>query len=314
MHEHAHRSKGSGSAGIFLHRPSDHMNIPAQTRWPHSANTTKSGFEIGCTWSDMHEMSNNFLNDEKSQTFIDKIQTENLRVKNPNSLVKIQHYSNTGSTSIWKTSWLGVSSASKFSNFQMLGQVLFGRLPWKCEFWVWRVWTSFIDAPVYGSYRASFQLSNHSQPHPIFLIFGNILDLLTIITASFQTVQISSIPTQRQAEGLLLEYQVYDSQLAEKADTDWRPSCWPIQILMLQPALQWMPPTWMSARSLSSTSMELELQSFFFRIATRYSAFDRELLEFISPSPFSTSDWRLPVSCPLITSHWLLPLLAARIY
>ena len=30
----------------------------------------------------MHEMSNNFL----TQTFIDKIQTENLRVKNPNSL------------------------------------------------------------------------------------------------------------------------------------------------------------------------------------------------------------------------------------
>ena len=32
----------------------------------------------------------------KIQTFIDKIQTENLRVKNPNSLDKIQHYGNTG--------------------------------------------------------------------------------------------------------------------------------------------------------------------------------------------------------------------------
>ena len=44
----------------------------------HSANTTERGFEMGCTWSDMHEMSNNFLM-MKNQTFIDKIQTENLR-------------------------------------------------------------------------------------------------------------------------------------------------------------------------------------------------------------------------------------------
>ena len=63
------------SAGIFLHRPSDHMiflqrpsdhmNIPAQTRWPQIDHTQQlipqSGFERGCTWSDMHEMSNNFL-------------------------------------------------------------------------------------------------------------------------------------------------------------------------------------------------------------------------------------------------------------
>ena len=48
------------------------------TKWPHSANTTESGFEIGCTWSDMHEMSNNFL-----------------MMINPNSLDKIQHYGNT---------------------------------------------------------------------------------------------------------------------------------------------------------------------------------------------------------------------------
>ena len=47
----------------------------------HSANTTESGFEMGCTWSDIHEMST-----------IHKIQTENLRVKNLNSLDKIQHY------------------------------------------------------------------------------------------------------------------------------------------------------------------------------------------------------------------------------
>ena len=44
---------------------------------------------MGCTWSDMHEMSNNFLMMKNS------IQTENLRVKNPNSLDKIQHYGNT---------------------------------------------------------------------------------------------------------------------------------------------------------------------------------------------------------------------------
>ena len=42
----------------------------------------------------MHEMSNNFLI-MKNQTFIDKIQTENVTVKNPNSLDKIQHYGNT---------------------------------------------------------------------------------------------------------------------------------------------------------------------------------------------------------------------------
>ena len=48
----------------------------------------------------MHEMSNNFLMMSEQfsndvQTFIDKIQAENLRVKNPNSLDKIQHYGNT---------------------------------------------------------------------------------------------------------------------------------------------------------------------------------------------------------------------------
>ena len=56
---------------------------------PHSANTTESGFEMGCTWSDMHEMLNNFLM-MKNPNIIDKIQTENLRGKNPNSLDKIQ--------------------------------------------------------------------------------------------------------------------------------------------------------------------------------------------------------------------------------
>ena len=53
------------------------------------ANTTGSGFEIGCTWSGMHVMSNSFLM-MKNPNIIDKIQTENLRVKNPNSLDKIQ--------------------------------------------------------------------------------------------------------------------------------------------------------------------------------------------------------------------------------
>ena len=37
--------------------------------------------EMGCTWSDMHEMSNNFLMMKNPN----KIQIENLRVKNPNS-------------------------------------------------------------------------------------------------------------------------------------------------------------------------------------------------------------------------------------
>ena len=35
----------------------------------------------------------------KNPKFIDKIQTENIWVKNPNSLDKIQHYGNTGLTS-----------------------------------------------------------------------------------------------------------------------------------------------------------------------------------------------------------------------
>ena len=43
----------------------------------------------------MHEMSK-ISNDEKAKhLLIKKIQTENLRVKNPNSLDKIQHYGNT---------------------------------------------------------------------------------------------------------------------------------------------------------------------------------------------------------------------------
>ena len=42
----------------------------------------------------MHEMSNNFQM-MKNPNIYDKIQTENLRDKIPNSLDKIQHYGNT---------------------------------------------------------------------------------------------------------------------------------------------------------------------------------------------------------------------------
>ena len=59
----------------------DLVTTSAQTRSPQNDHTQlipQSGFEIGCTWSDMHEMSNNFL-----------------MMKNPNSLDEIQHHGNT---------------------------------------------------------------------------------------------------------------------------------------------------------------------------------------------------------------------------
>ena len=54
----------------------------------------------------MHEMPNNFLMMKKKQSFVDKMQTVNLRVKNPNSLDKIQHYGNTAMASFQRRPFL----------------------------------------------------------------------------------------------------------------------------------------------------------------------------------------------------------------